>query len=256
MSILDPPSLLRILLLLVIGYVLLIIASALFQRKLLYHPSHGKQVNGLSEWNHNGQLIGYARQVVSPKTVWLYMHGNAGQAADRIYALPSFPATDAVYFLEYPGYGTRPGSPTLTSINSAAREAYELLKHHYPHTPVCIVGESIGSGPACYLSTLPDPPAKIVLITPFARLVDVAAGHFPILPVKLLLRDNWDNISALQHYQGRIEIFGARSDSITPVSHARAIAASKPSALLHLIEGDHNDWSDGNKVKIRYEQGK
>lgn len=255
MSILDAPSLLRILLLLVLGYVLLIIACALFQRKLLYLPSHDGQSHGLSEWNHNGQLMGYARQVASPGTVWLFLHGNAGQAADRSYVLPSFPATDSVFILEYPGYGSRSGSPSLTSFNAAAQQSYEFLKAHYPHTPVCIAAESIGSGPASYLSTLPNPPAKIVLITPFARLVDVAAGHYPFLPVRLLFRDNWDNIAALKHYQGQLEIFAARLDSIIPVSHARAIADSKPSAVLHIIEGDHNDWSDGDKVKIRYDQG-
>jgi pimeloyl-ACP methyl ester carboxylesterase len=142
------------------------------------------------------------------------------------------------------------------SFNAAAHQAYELLKEQYPHTPVCVAAESIGSGPASYLSTLLNPPAKIVLITPFARLVDVASGHYPFLPVRLLLRDNWDNIAALQHYKGQIEIIGARSDSIIPVSHARRIADSKPSSVLHIIEGDHNDWSDSNKVKIRFEQEK
>lgn len=243
----------RILLLLGAGYILLIILCALFQRKLLYIPSHDKLNNGLNEWIINGQLIGYVRPVTSPKTVWLFMHGNAGQAADRIYVLPSFPATDAVFILEYPGYGARSGSPSQTSFNTAAQQAYELLKKQYPQTPVCIAAESIGSGPASYLGTLPDPPAKIALITPFSRLVDVASGHYPYLPVKLLLQDKWDNIAALQHYQGQLEVFGARSDRIIPVSQARAVVESKPSAILHLIEGDHNDWSDGNKVRIRYE---
>jgi pimeloyl-ACP methyl ester carboxylesterase len=245
----------RISMLLAVGYILLTIACALFQRKLLYFPSHHNQSNGLSEWKHNGQLFGYARQVATPKTVWLFMHGNAGQATDRTYVLPSFPATDSVFILEYPGYGSRPGSPSLASFNAAAQQAYELLMRQFPSTPVCIVAESIGSGPASYLGTLPDPPAKIVLITPFARLADVAAGHYPFLPVKLLLRDNWDNVAALQHYQRQVEIFAARADTVIPMSHAKKIADSKPSAVLHIIEGGHNDWSDGSKVRIRYEQG-
>lgn len=255
MSVLGIPSVVRILLLLAVGYILLIILCALLQRKLIYIPSHDKLNNGLNEWNQNGQLIGYVRPVASPKAVWLFMHGNAGQAADRTYVLPSFPATDSVFILEYPGYGARSGSPSQTSFNIAAQEAYELLKMQYPQTPVCIAAESIGSGPASYLGTLPDPPAKIALITPFSRLVDVASVHYPFLPVKLLLRDKWDNISLLQQYKGQIEIFGARSDSIIPVSQSKAIAESKPSATLHLIEGDHNDWSDGSKVRIRYELG-
>lgn len=255
MTVLNLPPVVRILLLLAVGYILLTGLCALFQRKLLYIPSHDTFSNGLSEWRHNGQVIGYARPVTSPKTVWLFMHGNAGQAADRIYILPSFPAADAVYILEYPGYGSRPGSPSMVSFNAAAQQAYELLKEQYPQAAVCVAAESIGSGPASYLGTLPNPPAKIVLITPFARLVDVASGHYPFLPVRLLLRDTWDNIAALQHYQGQVEVFGARSDRIIPLSHAKAIADCRPSATLHIIDGGHNDWADGSKVRIRYESG-
>ena len=223
----------------------------LFQRKLIYFPSHHTQSNGLTEWKKGGLLFGYARQVTSPGAIWLFLHGNAGQAADRTYVLPSLPATDSVYILEYPGYGMRPGSPSMTDFNIAARQAYELLRSQYPSTPVCVAAESIGSGPASYLTTLPNPPDKLVLITPFDQLASVAAGHYRFLPVRLLLQDNWDNITALKNYHGQLEIFAAQSDTIVPLSHAKALAASKPSAVLHIIYGDHNEWAEGVKVRIR-----
>jgi len=242
----------RILLLCVAGFMVLLIGCALFQRKLLYFPSHHNENNGLSEWKREGRLIGYARQTRSPETIWLFLHGNAGQASDRTYVLPSFSIQDSVYILEYPGYGIRQGSPSLTAFNTAAREAYELLRIQFPDRPVCIAAESIGSGPASFLATIPNPPDKIVLITPFDRLSKVAADHYSFLPVQLILRDNWDNIEALKTYKGQLELFAARADSIIPIAHAKAIADSKPSARFHVIEGDHNDWSDSGKVKIRY----
>jgi pimeloyl-ACP methyl ester carboxylesterase len=231
---------------------LLLIGFALFQRKLLYLPSHHKENNGLTEWRHEGQIIGYARHARSPETVWLFLHGNAGQAADRTYILPSVPIQDSVYILEYPGYGNRQGSPSLISFNTAAKEAYELLKNQFPNRPVCIAAASIGTGPASYLATIPNPPEKIVLITPFDRLSKVAAGHYPFLPVSLLLRDNWDNIASLKDYNGHIEIFGARTDTIIPISHAKKLADSKPSAVFHTVEGGHNDWADSGSVKLQY----
>jgi len=252
--VLGSPSLLRIMLLLAACYLALLIGCALFQRKLLYFPSHDKQSNGLTEWRNGDQLFGYARQMASPGTIWLFLHGNAGQATDRTYVLPSFPATDSVYILEYPGYGMRSGSPSMTAFNSAAQQAYELLKSQNPATSICIAAESIGSGPASYLATLPNPPDKIVLITPFDRLASVAGSHYPFLPVRLLFHDNWDNIEALKNYQGQLELFAARSDTVIPLLHARNLAASKPSSVLHVIEGNHNDWADGGKVKTRYER--
>lgn len=243
-------AVIRILLISVAGYLLFLVACAVFQRKLTYFPSHHKQSNGLQTWTHQGQLIGYARQVTTPRAVWLFMHGNAGQAADRSYILPSLPATDSIYILEYPGYGSRPGSPSMASFNASAQQAYALLKTRYPDLAVCVAAESIGTGPASFLATLPDPPARIVLISPFDRLADVAARHYPFLPVKLLMRDKWDNIAALRSYNQRIDLFAAKSDTIIPLAHARALAASRPSAKLHIIEGDHNDWANGDKVRI------
>jgi len=243
---------LRLLLSAAVVYVGLLAGCALFQRKLLYLPTNLPGDNGLSLWQDDGQMIGYARHAAAPGAVWLFLHGNAGQASDRTYALPSFAVTDSVYFLEYPGYGLRPGSPSQSSINAAARQAYELLRTQFPDVPVCVAAESIGCGPAAFLATNPRPPDKIVLLLPFDTLAAVAARHYPFLPVRLLLRDNWDNIAALRDYQGQLELFAARADDVIPISHARVLAASKPSAVFHTIDGGHNDWADGNKVKIRY----
>jgi hypothetical protein len=94
-------------------------------------------------------------------------------------------------------------------------------------------------------------PEKIVLVVPFDSLVKVGSHHFPFLPVQLMLRDRWNNVEALRHYRGPVEIFGAKNDTIIPIAHARALANQVPGALITAIEGDHNDWSLGNQVKIR-----
>jgi pimeloyl-ACP methyl ester carboxylesterase len=220
-------------------------------RKLLYFPSHQAATGELAEWTAGDRVIGFAQIVPQPKNVWLLTHGNAGQAATRAYALPSFSPADSVYILEYPGYGLRPGSPSEKSFNAAAREAYELLRTQFPDVPVCVAGESIGTGPASWLGTLPRPPDKIVLIVPFDVLAAVAKEHYPYLPVGLLLPDNWDNIASLKAYAGPVEIFAATRDTVIPVGHARALAAARPGITLHVFDAGHNDWSHGGRVRIR-----
>jgi len=222
-----------------------------FQRKLLYFPSHQPETNGLAAWSVDGHLAGYARKVAKPKNIWLFMHGNAGQAADRVYALPSFSPSDSVFILEYPGYGSRPGSPGKAPFNAAAGEAYLWLRKAYPDIPVCVAGESIGSGPASYLAGSNQKPDKIVLVVPFDNLASVARHHFPLIPAGLLLLDRWDNVEALGRYPGKVEIFGAVDDEVIPVRHARTLARSLPQAVYHEIPGGHNDWSQTGVVKIR-----
>jgi len=240
----------RIVLFLIFGFLLVVIGCAAFQRKLLYYPTHHQENYGLSEWIHEGQRIGFAREVPSPANVWLMLHGNGGQASDRVYALPSFSDQDSVFVLEYPGFGLRPGVPSMATFNSAANHAYQALRSRFPDTPVCVVGESVGSGPASVVAMNQRPPDKIVLIVPFDILSRVAAHHFPFIPMRLFLRDAWNNIESLKGYTGPLEIFGARDDTIIPIIHARNLAASKPSSKFHEIAGGHNDWADAGRVKI------
>ena len=83
----------RTLILIAVGYLAIVLGYALFQRKLLYYPTNDDETHGLAVWQHDGLLIGYAREVASPVNVWLMLHGNGGQASDRVYALPRFPAS-------------------------------------------------------------------------------------------------------------------------------------------------------------------
>lgn len=77
-------------------------------------------------------------------------------------------------------------------------------------------------GPASSLSALGLPPDKFVLIVPFDKLSLVAEDHFPSFLVRLLLTDNWDNVEALSHFKGPVEIIGAEFDTVIPVWHAKA----------------------------------
>ena len=233
---------------LLVIYIVLVAIIYFRQRSILYFPSHATISTALVPWLDAGHTIGYCRQAPIPDTIWLMMHGNAGQAADRDYVLHCMSEKDALYVLEYPGYGSREGNPSLQSMNQAASKAYQLLRSRNPNTPVCVLGESVGSGPACALAL---PPDKIVLVVPFDSLVKVASRHYPFLPVRYMLRDAWDNVESLKHYAGPVEIFGATGDSIIPIEHARALASRIPNSRFHAIEGGHNDWSEDHRVRIQ-----
>lgn len=229
---------------------LALFGCASVQRKLLYFPSHLDLSNNLTPWLHEGQIIGYTREVPAPKNIWLMLHGNGGQAAHRASVLPFFSCDDSIYILEYPGYGLRSGTPSMKSINEAATTAYNLLREKFPAQPICIVGESLGSGPASFLAGGPRPPDKLVLIVPYDELAKVAAKHYPFLPVRLILHDNWNNIIALANYQGPLEIYAEKFDTVIPIAHARTLAASKSQAIFHELTGGHNDWTGDHSVKI------
>jgi len=227
-----------------LGYVAVVGAVALLQRRLLCISSNlAFDGHRLAPWEVNGEAWGVRRVVERPNAVWLVMHGNAGQAAQREYVLDILPSDVCVYVLEYPGYGARAGEPSRASIDAAARAAYRLLGELHPGATRCVLGESLGSGPAALLAREPSPPSAIVLATPYDRLADVAADAFPWLPARWILRDDWDNGAALAAYTGALLILAAEHDAVIANRHARSLAARVPRAELRMLPGGHNDWS-------------
>jgi uncharacterized protein len=220
-------------------------------RRMMFAPTHHAQDNGLARWIHDGAVIGFSRMVDDPENVWLLLHGNGGQAADRTYALQAFAGDDAVFILEYPGYGQRSGKLSRASFDAAARDAYELLRARFPDKPVCVATESLGSGPGSMLAKLPRAPDKLVFIVPFDDVKSLARELVGWLPTGLMLGGSWDNVESMANYRGPVEVFGAEGDGIIPVAHARRLAASLPQARFHLVPGGHNDWSRQPEVRIR-----
>jgi len=249
-SLRAPKTLVTVLALLACAYLAAGGLVAVLQRSLIYFPTHDGAQTLLSPWVDGGRVVGYCREAARPGTVWLMTHGNAGQASGRGYVLAHLPDSDSLYVLEYPGYGLRAGRPSKDAMDGAASDAYRILRARFPRTPVGVIGESIGSGPASFLASERQPPDKIVLVVPFDTLASVAAEHMPFLPVRALLRDNWDNLRALQGYAGPIDIYAAADDRVIPCAHARRLAAALPGARFTLVPGGHNDWADSNRVRI------
>ncbi len=209
-------------------YLLLVLAVYVWQRKLLYFPSRGSpaEMAGrarselLEPWtNAAGSCIGWRRESTrrpSTGTV-LVLHGNAGCAVHRAsYAdLLQRAANVEVCILEYPGYGARSGEPTEKSLFAAADEAVASLA---AGPRLFLVGESLGTGVACYLAGAhPELVAGVLLVAPYDSLVNVARTHYPWLPAGLILKDRFDSVGNLGRYRGPIYVWVGGRDVVVPM---------------------------------------
>ncbi len=186
---------------------------------------------GMEPWrNAAGEIVGWTRRPqpgIRAANKLIVFHGNAGHALHREDYARAFEDLDVgqqwqVWLFEYPGYGARPGSPSRETFAHAAQSAAAEL-HALDSRPLFLLGESLGSGVASDLAADPsNAVAGLVLVTPWASLADVAQMHFPFLPVRLILRDRWDNVAALAKFTsptavlvaGRDEVVGAAQSDL------------------------------------------
>jgi hypothetical protein len=242
----------RILQSLLIAYVLVVLAVAIFQRRLIYFPrtippglaERAAAENGFVPWrNRGGQIIGWKLPAVaSPTASVLIIHGNAGCAIDRDYfARPIHDAAAVdVYVLEYPGYGARGGSPSKRSFIAAGREAFESLPNDLPRY---VVSESIGAGVACHLAKAHSTEvAGLLLFMPYHDLASVAQRKTVFLPAYLFLLDRFNPAEDLKDYRGPVKIVLAGADEIIPAtSGLRLFKGYKGPKTLQIVPGAHHN---------------
>jgi alpha-beta hydrolase superfamily lysophospholipase len=204
-----------------------LIMLAALQRQLIYFPGkgHADELSGLASsiglqaWHdENGMAIGWkSTGKRHAHNRMLVFHGNAGYALDRHYFVTGLQAADDkwdVFLFEYPGYGAREGTTSEANFQTTATQALETLLAA-DSRPVFILGESLGSGIASYLAaSFPQQVAGLLLVTPFSSLVDVAAHHYPFLPVRILLQERYDSMEALSHYRGPVAFLLAGRDEV------------------------------------------
>jgi hypothetical protein len=233
------------------------------QQMLIYHPFHdtepalvGKARRLRCEpWRDaSGAVIGWKRAGrASPGANRLVVfHGNTGYALHRTHLIDGFEALGddwEVYLFEYPGFGARPGKIGERPFIEAGGAALATLAATDAR-PIFLLGESLGSGLACALAGRhPASVRGLFLLTPFARLTEVGAHHFPWLPVRLLMRDRWDNIAALEAYRGPVAVLIASEDEVVTAAQGRALfeSCAGPKRLWIETGASHNtiDFSRG-----------
>jgi uncharacterized protein len=246
--------LLRLARIVALVYLGLLMLLAGCQNRLLYYPTRDTEpkllkqasLEGLDAWrNPQGEIVGWHLRKPTAKKRLVVFHGNAGYALHRSFYAEGFAGHDfEVYLFEYPGYGARPGSPGKDVFLSTGRAVVDQLLTA-DSRPLYLLGESIGGGTACALAAaLPDKIAGVVLVVPFARLVEVAKWHFPYLPVGLLLRDRYDNIASLEKYHGPIAMVVAECDEVVSPEQGRKLHAAYagPKLLVSLPDCGHNGF--------------
>jgi uncharacterized protein len=174
----------------------------------------------------------------------LFFHGNAGNISHRIDYLSMFHRLGYQTFIfDYRGYGQSDGSPSESGTYIDAQAAWDYLveERGIPPGSIALFGESLGGAVAAWLAAR-EHPGLLVLASVFTSLPDMAAKIYPLFPVRLLSRFNYNTLEYLESVACPVFIAHSPQDEIVPFAHGRALydAAPEPKEFLEL-EGGHND---------------
>jgi pimeloyl-ACP methyl ester carboxylesterase len=189
-------------------YLMTVLVLWVFQEHFIYHPTNrvvqqaeiDMESRYVDPWmSPDGEMIGIKKTIVNPKMNYLVFCGNSGEALDRTYIanlLTQGSAAGNVYIMDYPGYGRRSGSPGKKAIFAAVESAVTQLKQENS-LPIIVVGESVGSGAATYAAHQVGSKLRaVLLITPYNTMAGVVRKTVPLLPLWLILREDYDNAAS------------------------------------------------------------
>ncbi len=171
----------------------------------------------------------------------LYFGGNGEDVGFNVDSFSaSFPG-HTLYLVNYRGYGGSTGKPAEDHLIADAIALYDHLRDR--HSQIAVIGRSLGGGVAVRLAS-ERKVDRLVLVTPFDSLVNVARAHFPYLPVGLLMRDRFDSASRASAIEAKTLVVIAGADEIIPRARTDALIARLRSGQTRVIVLDgarHND---------------
>jgi uncharacterized protein len=171
----------------------------------------------------------------------LYFGGNAENVVFNAAAMKRVLPGQAVYLVNYRGYGGSTGEPSEEAL---LRDALSLFDHLADrHTAISAIGRSLGSGVAVYLAS-ERPVDRLVLVTPFDSLVEVARGFYPLYPLDWLLKDRYQSVVHAAGVAADSLLLVAGRDRITPPARALALADALDGARVELVTLDHAGHND------------
>ena len=179
----------------------------------------------------------------------LFSHGNAediGQNREFFRLLNEWGFS--VFAYDYHGYGTSQGRPSEKNVYLDADAAWRYLVDDLATEPnrIIIMGRSVGSGPAVYLTT-GTKPAGLILESPLTSIFRVVT-RIGILPF-----DKFDNIAKIAHVHCPVLIISGEADKIVGIRHGKALyeKANEPKQHLWVPGAGHNNllWIAGDSYR-------
>jgi len=228
-----------------IVYLLFALLLYFYQRNLIYFPSAVNNTDlPLESFFNQGERIDVVVLNPGRHSAIIYFGGNAESVASSAPSLAEALLGHTIYAVNYRGYATSTGQPSEKALTSDALHIYDILDRR--HLSIAVIGRSLGSGVATYLAA-ERKVQKMVLITPFDSVLNVARDRFYFFPIALLLKDKYDSAGKVKQIAAKTLVILAERDQVIAARYSQRLieAFAKGQVQVKVIgNSGHNDLSN------------
>jgi pimeloyl-ACP methyl ester carboxylesterase len=225
------------------------VALFAFQRSLIYFP----QPSGFDTPSTTLDLPvpgADLRVSVRPRAgqkALVYFGGNAEDVSASLASFSDAFPEHAIFLLHYRGFGGSSGTASEEALRADALALFD--KVYRVHPQIAVVGRSLGTGVAIRLASQ-RPASRLVLVTPYDSIQEIAAQQFPYFPIRWLLTDKFESWRDAPKIRIPTLLLGAEFDEVIPRASTERLSAafSKGVASLVIIPGvGHNTISNSEQ---------
>lgn len=228
------------------AYLLAALGLFIIQRDILYHPTpvlaHDYPVEVVASGGDQVRIIVLNE---GQEQALIYFGGNGESALRSAQWMEGMLPQHTVYLMNYPGFGGSEGEPTEAALFAAADVLFEQVVKR--HNRISIAGRSLGTGVSAYLASKHDQIDRLVLITPYDSIEQLAAARYPMFPVHWLLLDRFDSAKRAPKITAPTLLVAASDDRVVPFgSTKRLLQAFSPglASLVVIPNTNHVNISD------------
>lgn len=193
------------------------------QRKMLYFSTpisnYAKELN--ITFSVNNQNLQAWQLNPGKSRALMYFGGNAESVEANVDDFIQLFPDHTIFLLTYRGYGGSTGTPTEKKLKSDALAIYDQLSPNFKN--ISIMGRSLGSGVAVHLAANRIV-AKMILVTPYDSILNVAKGIYWMFPLSLLLKDKFESWRQVADLETETLLLIAEQDEVIPAKYGKKLA--------------------------------
>ncbi|MGE0564055.1 MAG: alpha/beta hydrolase [Pseudolabrys sp.] len=250
------PTLKWLVIVAVVAYAAVVALLYVFQRSLMYFPDTRRtppaaaglpQAREIELTAADGtRLVAWHVAPAEGRPLVLYFHGNGGALNLRARRFGRiFAPGNGLLALSYRSYGGSAGAPSEPGLIADAGAAYDYAAREVPAERIVIFGESLGSAVAVALAA-ERKAAGMILDAPFTAAVDVAAAVYPFVPVRWLMKDQFNSAARIGKVDMPLLVLHGERDHVIPISFGEKLfaLAREPKRMVRFPNGTHVDLDD------------